>query len=267
MLKTECRNPKTYGLDKMSTMEILEVINEENQNALDAVNAAMADIARVCDAAAETIGRGGRVFYLGAGTSGRLAVCDAAECPPTFGVPYDMFNGLLAGGLDFMAKDGEAEEDIPDLAVRDLQQKEFSAQDIAIGISASGSAEYVAGGLKYAKEIGAVTVSITNNPGVHMADADIGVCLDTGAEVITGSTRMKAGTAQKVVLNMISTSAMVKCGYVYQNMMINLEPLNKKLSERMVGIVAEIAGCDGAAARERLDACGWNIRRAVGEDK
>jgi len=265
MLRTERRNPKTYNLDKMSTLEILKIINEENQNVYTAIEASLNDIEKACDAVSEAIKKGGRVFYIGAGTSGRLAVCDAAECPPTFGVDYNMFNGILAGGLDFMAKDGEAEEDLPSLAEESLREYRLNTEDIVIGLSASGSAAFVIGGLTYAKKIGAATVSITNNPGEYMAQADVCICLDTGPEVITGSTRMKAGTSQKIVLNMLSTVAMVKYGCVYQNMMINLKPLNKKLSERMVSIVCEMLGCDRNEAKRRLEKSEWNIRKAVDE--
>lgn len=264
MLKTEKRNPDTYGIDKMSALEMVEIINKENAKVTVAVEAVLPQIAAVCDAAADAIKSGGRIFYIGSGTSGRLAVCDAAECPPTFGVPYDLFNGIIAGGEKCMFKAAENAEDNPEAGIEDLKSRNFCNKDILIGISASGSAAYVISAVKYAKSIGAKAFSITNNPDTGLGKAaDIDICADTGPEVITGSTRMNAGTAQKIILNMISTAAMVKCGCVYENMMINLKPTNKKLTRRMVGIVTEILGCTAEKAEELLEENGWNIRKAV----
>lgn len=264
MLNTEKRNPKTMHLESMTTKEIVELINEENSTVAAAVHMALPAIAEACDAVTTAIQNGGRVFYIGAGTSGRLAVCDAAECPPTFGVPYDLFNGIIAGGLDSMIRASENKEDCAELAIQDLTDRNICAKDIVIGISASGSAAYVMGALEYARSIGAVAVAVTNNPGTKMqAIADIGICADTGPEVITGSTRMKAGTAQKIILNMISTTAMIKCGYVYENLMINLKPTNKKLKHRMIGIVQEILHCDEEEAVTRLEKSDWVIREAI----
>lgn len=264
MLKTEMRNPDTYGIDRMSTVEMLEIINNENAGVTVAVESALPQIAEVCDAVAEAIKSGGRIFYIGSGTSGRLAVCDAAECPPTFGVPYDLFNGIIAGGERCMFRAAENAEDNPEAGIEDLKARNFCNKDILIGISASGSAVYVISAVNYAKSLGAKAFSITNNPGSELGKtADIDICADTGPEVITGSTRMKAGTAQKIILNMISTASMVKCGCVYENMMINLRPTNKKLRRRMIGIVTEILGCTEGKAEELLEKNGWNIRCAV----
>lgn len=264
MLRTEMRNPETYNLDKMNTYDILKVINDENRNVFSAIEKALPQIEKACDAVTETIRNGGKVFYIGSGTSGRLAVCDAAECPPTFGVPYDLFNGIIAGGRDCMFKAAENAEDNPDLSVEDLKKHGFSSKDILIGISASGSAAYVISAINFAKNLGAKTVSITNNADTSMERiADIGICADTGEEVLTGSTRMKAGTAQKIILNMISTVAMTKYGCVYENMMINLKPTNKKLRKRMIGIVTEILRCDEEKAEKLLDENSWDIRQAV----
>lgn len=264
MLKTEMRNRNTYDIDKMSTYEMLKIINDENGRVTSAVDAALPQIEKACDAAVESIKADGRVFYIGSGTSGRLGVCDAAECPPTFGVPYDLFNGIIAGGEKCMFKAAENAEDNPDAGIEDLKSRNFSSKDILIGISASGSAAYVISAINYAKSIGAKTVSVTNNPDTELGKAaDIDICADTGPEVITGSTRMKAGTAQKIILNMISTASMVKCGCVYENMMINLKPTNKKLRRRMIGIVTEILGCTAEKAEELLEKNGWNIRLAV----
>ena len=264
MLKTEMRNPGTYGIDKMSTEEMLKIINDENAKVTLAVEKALPQIAVVCDAVADAIKNGGRIFYIGSGTSGRLAVCDAAECPPTFGVPYDLFNGIIAGGEKCMFKAAENAEDDPEAGIDDLKNRNFCRKDVLIGISASGSAAYVISAVKYARSIGAKAFSITNNPGSELGKAaDADVCADTGSEVITGSTRMKAGTAQKIILNMISTASMVKCGCVYENMMINLRPTNKKLRRRMIGIVREILACDEEKAEKLLEENNWNIRSAV----
>lgn len=267
MLKTEMRNPDTVNIEKMSTYDIISIINRENENAVKAVEKALPDIEKACDAVASVIQNGGKVYYIGSGTSGRLAVSDASECPPTFGVPYDLFNGIIAGGKESMFRASENAEDNKEAAVDDLKSYGFSRKDILIGISASGSASYVLSAIEYAKELGAVTVSIVNNPDTKMGKtADINICADTGPEVITGSTRMKAGTAQKIILNMISTTAMVKCGYVYENLMINLKPTNKKLKQRMIGITGEILGCTSEKAEELLEENGWDIRRAVNSE-
>lgn len=264
MLKTEMRNQNTYGIDKMSTYEMLKIINEENAKVTSAVENALPQIEKACDAAVDAIKSGGRVFYIGSGTSGRLGVCDAAECPPTFGVSYDLFNGIIAGGESCMFKAAENAEDNAEMSVNDLKSRNFSSKDILIGISASGSAAYVVSAVNYAKSIGATAVSITNNPDTELGKAaDIDICADTGPEVITGSTRMKAGTAQKIILNMISTASMVKCGCVYENLMINLKPTNKKLRKRMIGIVTEILNCSEEEAEASLEASGWNIRSAA----
>ncbi len=264
MLRTEMRNPKTYNLDKMNTWDMLKIISDENLNVFSAIEKALPSIEKSCDAVTQTIKNGGRVFYIGSGTSGRLGVCDAAECPPTFGVPYDLFNGIIAGGRDCMFKAAENAEDNADLSVEDLKNSNFSDQDILIGISASGSASYVISAINYAKSLGAKTISITNNHDTHMEKlADIGICADTGEEVVTGSTRMKAGTAQKIILNMISTVSMTKCGCVYENMMINLKPTNKKLRKRMIGIVTEILGCSDEDSEKLLEENSWDIRSAV----
>ena len=243
---------------------MLKIINDENAAVTKAVEAALPQIAQVCDTVSDAIKAGGRVFYIGSGTSGRLGVCDAAECPPTFGVPYDLFNGIIAGGEKCMFKAAENAEDNPDAGIDDLKSRGFSDKDVLIGISASGSAAYVISAVKYAKSIGAKTAAITNNPDTGLGKAaDVDICADTGPEVITGSTRMKAGTAQKLILNMISTASMVKCGCVYENMMINLRPTNKKLRRRMIGIVTEILGCSYEKAEALLEANEWSIRKAV----
>ena len=264
MLKTEMRNEASTHIDRMDTLSMLELINEENMNVIKAVEASLPQIAKVCDAVTKCFEHGGRLFYIGAGTSGRLGVIDAAECPPTFGVPRNQVIGIIAGGEKCMVQAAEAEEDDAAAGERDLGRYDLCEKDVVIGISASGGASYVVGALEYANRIGALSVSLASNfdtPIEHVAK--IAIIADTGAEVITGSTRMKSGTAQKLILNMISTCSMIKTGKVYENMMINLRPSNQKLRARMIGIVCEIKGCDRATAEALLDQNHWNIREAV----
>ena len=264
MNKTEMRNELTMHIDKMSTREILEIINDENNNVIKAINEAIPQIEIACEMMSKVIKNGGRVFYIGAGTSGRLGIADAAECPPTFGVSDDLFNGIIAGGNNCVFKAGESAEDSAEFGINDLKARNFNENDIVIGISASGGAAYVCGALEYANSLGAKTVAITNNSDTKISKiANITIFADTSAEVITGSTRMKAGTSQKIILNMLSTTAMVNCGYVYENMMINLKPSNVKLKNRMIGIVMDITGKSASEAEKLLDAADWNIRKAI----
>lgn len=264
MLRTEMRNEKTIHIDRMPVSEMLRIMNEENRTVLEAIDRALPEIEKVCDMMTQAIQEGGRVFYIGAGTSGRLGILDAAECPPTYGVPYDLFNGLIAGGRDSVFKASENAEDREQLAVADLQNHQLCEKDIVVGISAAGGAAYVAGGLEYAKGLHAKTAAITNNPDTKISKiADVTIFADTGAEVVTGSTRMKAGTSQKIISNMLSTATMIRCGHVYENLMINLKPSNIKLRNRMIGIVCEITGLEADAAEKLLDEADWNIRAAV----
>ena len=264
MLKTEMRNEASKYIDRMDTMSMLRLISEENMNAVKAVDAALDKIGQVCDVVADRFEKGGRLFYIGAGTSGRLGVIDAAECPPTYGVPREMVVGIIAGGHKCMAQAAEAEEDDAQAGVNDLKPYNLCDKDVVIGISSSGGAAYVVGALEYANRVGAFSVSLSSNADTPMERvAKIGIVTDTGAEVVTGSTRMKSGTAQKLVLNMISTCSMIKTGKVYENMMINLQPSNQKLTARMVRIVCEIKGCDPDTAERLLEEHDWNIRSAV----
>ncbi len=264
MLDTEKRNPNTKHIDKMTTLEMLQVISEENFNAVKAVEAEHENIALAIDAISESLSKGGRLFYIGAGTSGRLGVVDASECPPTFGVGYDLVTGIIAGGYDCMFKASENAEDIYENGSKDILSHNIKAGDVVVGISAAGGAAYVLGALDKAKECGCVTVGLTCNPDTKILNAsDIKICTQTGPEVITGSTRMKAGTAQKLVLNMLSTCAMIKTGKVYENLMINLRPTNIKLKQRMVRIVSEIKECDEETAIKLLDENNWVIRDSV----
>ena len=264
MLKTEMRNEASMHIDKMDTLSMLALINEENRNAVNAVEEALSSIADVCNAVANCFDNGGRLFYVGAGTSGRLGVIDAAECPPTFGVPKEQVVGIIAGGEKCMTQAAEAQEDDKAAGENDLKKYGFCEKDIVVGISASGGAAYVVGALEYANKVGAVSVSLSSNRNTPMEKAaQISIVTDTGAEVITGSTRMKSGTAQKLVLNMISTCSMIKTGKVYENMMINLKPSNQKLKARVIRIVTEIKGCSEETAIALLEQNNWNNRKAV----
>lgn len=261
MLKTEMRNEKTTHIDKMDTMSMLKAINEENFNAVSAVEAALSQIAEAVDVISAAIAKGGRLIYIGAGTSGRLAVSDAAECPPTFGVDYNTVCAIIAGGEKTLVRASENQEDFEDRGREDLKEKNITSDDVICGISASGGAAYVAGALKEAKENGCVTISLSSNPDTLIGSvADIEIVTDTGAEVIQGSTRMKAGTAQKLVLNMLSTCAMIKTGKVYENVMVNLKPTNIKLRKRVINIVCSIKNISEEQAAEALDKYKWVIR-------
>ena len=264
MLKTEMRNPNTTHIDKMSTGEMMAAIQQENLHAAQAVGSELEAIARAVDAIASRMQRGGRLFYVGCGTSGRLGVMDAAECPPTYGVSPDLVVGVIAGGDSSLRRASEGAEDQKADGIAALQAYDIKEADSVIGISVAGGAAYVLGALEHAKEKGALTVSLSSNPGCPMEQlADLAICPDTGAEVITGSTRMKAGSAHKMVLNMISTGVMVRLGHVYENLMINLKPTNTKLRARVIRIVRQITGLEEKDALRLLDENGWVIRDAL----
>ena len=258
------RNPLTMNFDKMSTEEMVSVMTLENANAVRAVEAASGSIAKTIDTVAEAFSNGNRLFFIGAGTSGRLGVLDASECPPTFGVSPDMVQGIIAGGKECMFRAAENAEDLSINGRDDVISYGIRAGDVLIGISVAGNAAYVREALRTAKELGAHTVALTCNDKAQISEfADISIVTDTGAEVLTGSTRLKAGTAHKMVLNMITTCAMTKIGNVYENLMINLRPTNDKLRDRTIRIVQEILGCKRDEAIEKLENNEWNIRRAV----
>lgn len=258
------RNPATTHIDQMSTKEMLSVIAAENYNAARAVEEAVPSITLAVDAITEAFRQGGRLFFIGAGTSGRLGILDAVECPPTYGVPYDMVNGIIAGGPDCVFRASENAEDLEEKGILDIEKHGVRAGDAVVGISVAGGAAYVVGALKKAHSLGAVTVALTCNENTPLEQvSDICICTDTGAEVITGSTRMKAGSAHKMVLNMLTTCAMVKLGNVYENMMINLKPTNIKLRKRMIQIVCDICGCEADEAESMLERNGWKIREAI----
>ena len=266
MLKTEMRNPRTTHIDSMTTEQMLEVMQDENRVVTESVGAVLKDVAKAVDGIFRGMQAGGRLFYIGCGTSGRIAVADAAECPPTYGVSPDRVVGIIAGGDSALRTAVEGYEDSFEAGYQVMEPYRLSDRDSVIGLSAAGGAAFVLGALTAARERGALTVAITSNAGAPLTElADIAVCPDTGAEVVTGSTRMKAGTSQKIILNMISTSVMIKLGYVYENFMINLCPSNVKLRSRMIYITSQIAGISLEEAERHLKANGFDIRAAVKE--
>ncbi len=264
MLKTEQRNPYSTHIDKMASLEMMEVISRENFNAAKAVENALPQIAEAVDKVSERINKGGRLFYIGCGTSGRLGILDASECPPTYGVSPDMVVGLISGGDNAIRNAVENAEDNYEAGQRDISEYNITELDSVVGISVAGGAQYVIGALDFAKSNGALTVGLTCNDGCKISQiVDISIITDTGAEVITGSSRMKAGTAHKMVLNMISTGIMIKYGRVYENFMIYVKPMNAKLKDRMIRMVSEIANVVYEEAEERLEANNWEIKDAV----
>jgi N-acetylmuramic acid 6-phosphate etherase len=263
-LLTEQSNPASAGIDSLPTEQMLLVINAEDRGVPEAVGREIPNIARAVDAIVKTFEAGGRLFYLGAGTSGRLGVLDASECPPTFSVPIEMVQGIMAGGESALSRAAEVSEDDPALGERDLAARGFAGRDLLVGITASGRTPYVLGAVAAAKQLGATTVGISCTPDSELARAvDIAITPVVGPEVIAGSTRMKAGTAQKLVLNMLSTGTFVRMGYVYGNLMVNVQPKNKKLVDRARRIVASRGSVTYARASELLAASGYNVRAAI----
>ncbi len=252
-MSTEDANVKTTQLDQLATVDMLRIINEEDQKVARVVGQALPQIAQAVDAAVAAFARGGRLIYAGAGTSGRLGVLDAVECVPTFDVSPDLVIGLIAGGTSAMMRAVEGAEDRPELGESDLKALNLTPADVVVGIAASGTTPYVLGALAYAEHVGAVTVGIScNDPAPLLDQAQIKIALPVGAEVITGSTRLKAGTAQKMALNMISTAAMARSGKVYGNLMVDLQVTNEKLARRARRIVQQVTGVDEATAQKLL---------------
>jgi len=248
----------------MSTLEMVQTINREDSRVAAAVEQTLPEIAAAIDAIAERMCGSGRLIYIGAGTSGRLGVLDASECPPTFGVPYDSVIGVIAGGDKALRSAVEKVEDSPEQAQIDLEQLSINAQDSVVGITASGSTPYVLGGLSYAREMGALTVGIACNLPAPISDAaDISILVPVGAEVISGSTRLKSGTAQKMILNMLSTGVMVKLGKTYGNLMIDLQASNAKLRKRAIRLVRQNCELDEVAAQTLLEECGWEVKTTL----
>ncbi|MBQ8397826.1 MAG: N-acetylmuramic acid 6-phosphate etherase [Clostridia bacterium] len=263
-LKTEAANPRTAGIDKMSTLDMVRVMNDENRRVPEAIGAELPHIAAAIDLIAAALKAGGHMIYVGAGTSGRLGVVDASECPPTFGVDHDLVRGIIAGGEGAMFRAVEGAEDNEALGASELRANGAAAGDVVVGLSAAGRAPYVLGALREARALGAATVGITCNPDSLLAPlCDVVIAPAVGPEVIAGSTRLKAGTAQKLVLNMLSTGAMIRLGYVRGNRMINVRPTNEKLRERAIHIIMELAEIDHDAAAHALLEAGDSIPAAL----
>ncbi|MFB5185806.1 N-acetylmuramic acid 6-phosphate etherase [Yersinia intermedia] len=263
-LISESRNPATMELDKLSTLEMLTCFNDEDRKVPEAIRLVLPAIVQAVDLAAESLKQGGRLIYLGAGTSGRLGVLDASECPPTFGVPHGTVIGLIAGGPGALLKAVEGAEDDIALGVRDLQDLKLTATDMVVGLAASGRTPYVIGALRYARQLGCPTAAISCNPDSPIAqEAQVAISPVVGPEALTGSTRMKSGTAQKLVLNMLSTGAMVKLGKVYQNLMVDVKATNVKLIDRACRIVVEATGASRAEAENALSQTEFEVKPAI----
>lgn len=263
-MSTESRNARSYDLDRMTPRQIVRLMNEEETVVLHALRQAEDSIAIAIQHAADAISKGGRVIYLGSGTSGRIAAADAAEMPPTFGVEPDLFIALVSGGSQATEKAVEDAEDHPHAAIEALNQIHLSRKDIVIGIAASGTTPFVLGGLRHAHQKGSWTCGIANNKGSAILEtADLGIFLDTGPEILTGSTRLKAGTAQKMALNRISTGAMVLNGKVVENLMIDVKAKNAKLKDRCARIVRELVPVTYDEAWAALEQNDWSIRRTL----
>jgi N-acetylmuramic acid 6-phosphate etherase len=270
-LLTEARNPATEHLDQLSTLEMLALINAEDAKVIAAVHAELPNISRAVDTIAERFARGGRLFYIGAGTSGRLGVLDASECPPTFSVPATLVQGLIAGGDRALRLSSEHSEDSPEEGAADLVAAGFGAgtlPDTLVGIAASGRTPYVLGAIEKAKQLGLLTIGLSCVPGSALSNATaISITPATGPEVLTGSTRLKAGTATKLVLNMLSTGVMVRSGLTYGNLMVNVRPTNAKLVDRAHRIIMAATGVDISTAADLLTASGDSVKTAIAMQK
>lgn len=263
-LVTEAVNEKTRNIDAMSSLELVQTINEQDQGVALAVAKVLPEVAQAVDIIVAAMKQGGHLIYVGAGTSGRLGVLDASECPPTYGVSPDLVQGIIAGGLGALVRSVEGAEDSEEQAATDLQAHGVSPKDVVVALAASGRTPYAIGALKAAKAIGARAIGITCNPGSDLEKvAEVTIVPVVGPEVVSGSTRMKAGTAQKLVLNMLSTSAMIKLGKVYGNLMVDVQPTNLKLVERAKRIVMRATGVSYAEAESALAASGQNVKVAV----
>lgn len=263
-LVSETRNPQTMDLDCLSTLEMVERFNQQDALVAGAVEKTLPEVALAVDAASESLKAGGRLIYMGAGTSGRLGVLDASECPPTFGVPHGLVIGLIAGGPGALLKAVEGAEDNQQLGEDDLKALDLTTNDMVVGLAASGRTPYVIGGLRYARNLGCRTAAISCNPGSAIAqEAEIAISPVVGPEALTGSTRLKSGTAQKLVLNMISTGAMVKLGKVYQNLMVDMKATNIKLVDRACRIVVEATGAARIDAENALKQTDYEVKPAI----
>ena len=263
-LSTEQQNQNSVDIDNKSISEVLHIINQEDKTIADKVAIAIDDISRTVELTTDAIRSGNKVYYLGAGTSGRLGVLDASEMPPTYSVPSDWFNGIIAGGDKALRNSIEGAEDKPEMAIKDLKGNSLQSGDVLIGISTSGAARYVQSAINYAKSIGAKTVYLICNQTPHLAaNTDVEIKIDTGPEVITGSTRMKGGTATKMVLNMISTATMVQLGKVYGNLMVDLMTVNDKLIDRGLRIIQDLTGASHDIAKLKLSESDNSVKVAV----
>lgn len=263
-LITEQRNPNSMHVDSLSALEIVQLMNEEDKQVPLAIEKCLPQIAQAVERIVAAFQQGGRLVYIGAGTSGRLGVLDASECPPTFGVLPEMVKGIIAGGERALRHPIEGAEDSKEQAVIDLQTIQFSSKDVLVGIAASGRTPYVIGALEYAKSLGSVTVSIASNPNSAMANiVDIAIDTVVGPEVLTGSSRLKSGTAQKLVLNMLTTASMILMGKCYQNLMVDVQASNEKLKARAIRIVMQATDCDKALAEETLKQAVQNAKLAI----
>ncbi|WP_055667437.1 N-acetylmuramic acid 6-phosphate etherase [Desnuesiella massiliensis] len=263
-LVTEGRNENTLDIDRLSTLEIIEKINNEDKKVAYAVEEAKESIVKAVDVITERIKRGGRLLYMGAGTSGRLGILDASECPPTYGVSFELVQGLMAGGNTAIFKAAEGAEDNAELGKQDLIDKNLTANDVVCGIAASGRTPYAIGGMKYAKSVGAAVLCVTMNPQSDMAAiADVPISVVVGPEVIMGSTRMKAGTAQKLVLNMLTTATMIKLGKVYSNLMVDVKASNEKLVTRAKRIVMLATEVSEEEATKVLEETNFNVKLSI----
>ena len=263
-LITEQRNPNSMHVDSLSALEIVQLMNKEDKQVPLAIEKCLPQIAQAVECIVAAFQQGGRLVYIGAGTSGRLGVLDASECPPTFGVSPEMVKGIIAGGERALRHPIEGAEDSKAQAVVDLQTIQFSSKDVLVGIAASGRTPYVIGALEYAKSLGSVTVSIASNPNSAMANiVDIAIDTVVGPEVLTGSSRLKSGTAQKLVLNMLTTASMILMGKCYQNLMVDVQASNEKLKSRAIRIVMQATDCDKALAEETLKQADQNAKLAI----
>ncbi len=263
-LITEQRNPNSMHVDSLSALEIVQLMNQEDKQVPLAIEKCLPQIAQAVECIVAAFQQGGRLIYIGAGTSGRLGVLDASECPPTFGVSPEMVKGIIAGGERALRHPIEGAEDSKEQAVIDLQTIQFSSKDVLVGIAASGRTPYVVGALEYAKSLGSATVSIASNPNSAMANiVDIAIDTVVGPEVLTGSSRLKSGTAQKLVLNMLTTASMILMGKCYQNLMVDVQASNEKLKARAIRIVMQATDCDKALAEETLKQADQNAKLAI----
>ena len=263
-LITEQRNPNSMHVDSLSALDIVQLMNEEDKQVPLAIEKCLPQIAQAVECIVAAFQQGGRLVYIGAGTSGRLGVLDASECPPTFGVSPEMVKGIIAGGERALRHPIEGAEDSKAQAVADLQTIQFSSKDVLVGIAASGRTPYVIGALEYAESLGSVTVSIASNPNSAMANiVDIAIDTVVGPEVLTGSSRLKSGTAQKLVLNMLTTASMILMGKCYQNLMVDVQASNEKLKARAIRIVMQATDCDKSLAEETLKQADQNAKLAI----